>query len=120
MNEIARVEDSAKLLALVDRGRRALMEARDDFARLRIRDEARAIKAAAEVLKRKDIQTCASVLVQDAERMIAKANPPMDPKQSGSMSKSKGTAPEATPIMELYTLSKVLAWRESMALGKAA
>ena len=106
-NEVARVADPAKLLALVDRGRGALMEARDDFARLRIRDRARAIKAAAEVLKRKDIQTHASILVQDADRMIAKANPPMDPKRSGSMSKSKGVVPRATPSIKKDTLSKM-------------
>ena len=54
----------------------ALREARSDFERLQIRDQARAASVAAEVLKRRDIQSEASILVAAAERAIAKANPP--------------------------------------------
>lgn len=70
------VPTSEGLLAAVDRGRQALAEARDDFERIAIRDQAKAAAAAAEVLERRDIQTMASVLIADAERAIAKANPP--------------------------------------------
>ena len=56
--------------------RQALYEARDDFERLQIRDKAKAVQEATKVLKYKDIQVHASLLVQDAERAIAKANPP--------------------------------------------
>ena len=107
--EMVRVDNSANMLALVDTGRVALMEARDDFARLRVRDKAKAIYVAAEVLKRKDIQTHASILVQEAERAIVKANPPMDPKRSGSMSKSKGVVTRAIPSIKPYVLSKMRA-----------
>ena len=54
----------------------ALRDARSDFERLVIRDQAKAAVAAAEVLKRRDIQAEASILVAAAERAIAKANPP--------------------------------------------
>ena len=64
----------------------ALRAANSDFERLRIRDEARAAVAAADILKRNappaerpllsGIQTEASLLVAAAEREIAKANPP--------------------------------------------
>lgn len=76
--EIARTEDSRLALAL-DRAETALAQATDDFERLRIRDEARAAQAAAEVLGRKAIATVASILVHRAEREIAKANPALAP-----------------------------------------
>ena len=53
----------------------ALPAARTDFERLMLRDEARALAAAAAVLNRRDIQVEASIIVSDAERAIAKANP---------------------------------------------
>ena len=60
----------------LDKASTALARASTDFERLTIRDQAKAYQAAAEILNRRDIQKQASVLVQDAERAIAKANPP--------------------------------------------
>ena len=72
----------------------ALRAANSDFERLRIRDEARAAVAAADILMRNappaerpllsGIQTEASLLVAAAEREIAKANPPATPRESGA------------------------------------
>lgn len=59
----------------LDRGREALLEARDDFQRLQIRDQAAAAVAAASILKRRDIVASAQWLVLRAERAIAEANP---------------------------------------------
>lgn len=61
------------LVAVLERGKAALAECRTNAERLYIRDQA---KAAAEVLKRRDIQTAASLLVSEAERVVAKSNPP--------------------------------------------
>lgn len=54
----------------------ALSECNTDFERIQIRDQAQAVKVAAEVLGRQDIVVKASHLISDAERAIAKANPP--------------------------------------------
>lgn len=70
--------------ARIDGARRALAAARDDFERLRIRDDARALVAAAAILKRNDIQVSAARLVMEAERAVAAANPPASPHESGS------------------------------------
>lgn len=59
-----------------------LTEARDDFERLQVRDFAKAIQEAAGILKHKAIQVQASLLVADAERAIAKANPPQQGKRN--------------------------------------
>lgn len=53
----------------------ALAAAEDDFLRMQIRDTAKAAQAAAEVLRRNDIQVRASLLVNDAERVLALNNP---------------------------------------------
>ena len=52
-----------------------LAECKTDFERLEVRDQAKAISAAAQIMQRRDIQVHASLLVQRAERAIAKANP---------------------------------------------
>ena len=78
----------------LDAARSALAAARDDFERLRIRDGAAAIRAAAEVLQRRDVQVAAAELVADAERAIAQANPPRPPADRGQGRKS--VAPGAT------------------------
>ena len=70
--------------ARIDGARRALAAARDDFERLRIRDDARALMAAAAILKRNDIQIGAARLVMEAERAIAAANPAPTPHESGA------------------------------------
>ena len=68
--------ESKALVIGVERAYAALRDVRNDFERLIVRDKAQAIAVAAEVLKRRDIQTEASILVAAAERAIAKANPP--------------------------------------------
>ena len=59
----------------LDIAKQALAAAAHDWQRVQIRDNARAIEAAAAILKRKDIQVQAANLVQEAERAIAKATP---------------------------------------------
>ena len=79
VGEVADTDPTDNFLALVaglDQAYIALREARTDLERLQIRDQARAAQAAAEVLKRRDIQVEASVLVAAAERAIAAAHPP--------------------------------------------
>ena len=66
----------AAVLQQLDRGRAALAEATTNVRRLQIRDGAAALAAFAEILKRRDVQVLAAELVMDAERAIAKANPP--------------------------------------------
>ena len=73
--------ESKALVIGVERAYVALRDARNDFERLIVRDKAQAVVAAAEVLKRRAIQTEASILVAAAEREIAKANPPIPPEQ---------------------------------------
>ena len=63
------------LITRLDRVRTELAECRTDFERVRVRDEARALREAAGILRRRDIQTEASILVCDVERAIHKANP---------------------------------------------
>ena len=67
----------------LDRAHTALAQASSDFERITIRDQAKAVEAAAEILNRRDIQVQASVLVQRAERAIAKANPPKTRTETG-------------------------------------
>ena len=73
--------ESKALIIGVERAYAALRDVRNDFERLIVRDKAQAIAAAAAVLKRRAIQTEASILVASAEREIAKANPPIPPEQ---------------------------------------
>ena len=73
----------ADLPALLDAGSQALAAATDDLERLRIRDHAQAIGAAARVLKRIDVLVDASVLVHTAERTIAAVNPAPTPAEAG-------------------------------------
>ena len=56
------------LITRLDRVRTELAECRTDFERVRVRDEARALREAAAILRRRDIQTEASILVCDVER----------------------------------------------------
>ena len=77
MNELQPIETTdSSLPAKLDVASRALAEATDDWQRIDIRDYAKAVAAASEVLKRKDIQVQAANLMMNAERAIAKANPP--------------------------------------------
>lgn len=78
----------------LDAARTALAAARDDFARIRIRDTAAAYQAAAAVMKRRDIQVAAAELVADAERAIARANPPKP--RGGSPDRGSNVGPGET------------------------
>ena len=78
----------------LDRAHTALARASTDFERLTIRDQAKAYQAAAEILNRRDIQVQASVLVQRAERAIAKANPPLP--RGGPPDRGKQVSPGGT------------------------
>ena len=62
------------LPATLDGLERALDECLTDQERLRVRDHAKALEAAAAVLERQDIKAKASSLVNNAERLIVKAN----------------------------------------------
>lgn len=52
-----------------------LVQATSDFERMRVRDAAAGVKAAASILRRRDIEVSASILIADAEREIARAHP---------------------------------------------
>lgn len=84
--------------ARLDRARKALAAARDDFERLRIRDQARAATAAAAVLQRHDIQVSAARLIMEAERAIAFANPPIPPAERSPGRGGRNTAPRGRGI----------------------
>ena len=84
--------DAATLPSRLDAISQALAEATTDFERVRVRDTASAVAAAAEVLQRRDIQVQASLLVQDAGRALAQANPP----RKGGRPPAKPEADEAT------------------------
>ena len=88
------VENDQNIPAKLDIARRALAEATEDWQRIEIRDYAKAIQAAAEILNRKEIQVQAANLVQDAERTIAKANPPKSREESGAMKGKKVVMPD--------------------------
>ena len=91
MNELKVVESQHGIPAKLDVARRALAEATEDWQRIEIRDYARAVAAAFAILKRKDIQVQAANLVQDAERAIAKANPPKSPSRKKAAN-NRGTS----------------------------
>ena len=95
------------IIAQVDSIRQALSLCRTDFERLAIRDKARAVSAAAKILKRRDVQSQASWLVADAERLIAKANPPKPPRER-SPGRLGNTLPREQHIPR-ETLSKIRA-----------
>lgn len=76
MTDIIKHDEATNVVSAIEQGRAALVACRNDFERLQVRDQAKAAVAAAAILKRRDIQTQASILVAAAEREIAKANPP--------------------------------------------
>lgn len=82
--DVASMDESPKsqeLAARLDAVRAELLAATEDFTRLRIRDESRAVAAAAVVLNRRDIEVEASLLCSDAEREVVKHNPPLPASQ---------------------------------------
>lgn len=82
MNDLVPTQTPDGILSRIDEGRSYLTKAASDFERLRIRDAAKALQVAAEILNRRDVQVEASMLVMDAERAIAKANPPQQGKRT--------------------------------------
>ena len=83
MNELTPIQENDNAIpAKLDVAKRALAEATEDWQRIDIRDYARAVAAATAILERKDIQIQAANLVQDAERAIVKANPPIPKEES--------------------------------------
>ena len=79
----------------VDRASQMLARATHDYERLYVRDQAQAALVAARVLKLDDIVKQASVMVQRAERAIAKANPAPSPAEAGAR---KGLDPKSNPV----------------------
>ena len=103
--------------AKLDVARRALEAATEDWERLDIRDYARAVAAAMAILERKDVQVQAANLVQDAERAIAKANPPMTREETAKNAQKKRwkissrfsepTRDSAEPVVEKSLLNNM-------------
>lgn len=86
----------------VDQASVMLAQASNDYERLYVRDQAKAAMAAAHVLKLHDVVKRASIMVQRAERAIAKANPP----QPGKRTDLEPVAPGAIGL-PTDTLSKM-------------
>ena len=89
-NQLVVPGEGGNILAQLEMGHQALAQARDDFDRIKIRDTAKALEVAAGILRHKGIQVEASMLVMDAEREVAKANPP----NQGARSDLKKKAPK--------------------------
>ena len=85
MNELEEAKSQHNIPEKLDAARHALAEATEDWQRIEIKDHARAVAAAIAILERKDIQVQAANLVQDAERAIVKANPPMSRSEIGKL-----------------------------------
>ena len=75
MNNLEFITPMRELPTNLNIAKQALIDAAHNWQRVQIRDNARAIEAAAAILKRKDIQVQAANLVQEVERAIAKAAP---------------------------------------------
>lgn len=75
MSDLVPVDSAKSLLSFLDTASSSLESAKTDFERLCIRDTAAAVKAAALILGKRDVQVQASILIQRAEREVAKANP---------------------------------------------
>ena len=82
MNNLTVSTPVQELPTNLDIAKQALADATHNWQRVRIRDNARAVEAAAAILNRRDIQVQAANLVQEAERAIAKATPPQQGKRT--------------------------------------
>lgn len=98
-------QSAGGMLAHIDNARQALQQARTDLERLEVRDGAERLKVLAQVLDRREVEVEASILINDAERAIAKANPATPPEVSGAM-KGKGINAESIPL-STSTLSQI-------------
>ena len=89
MSELAVLEPQDQSIpAELDAAKRKLCEATSDEERIDIRDYARGVAKAIAIPQQKDIKVQAANLVQDAERAIAKANPPMSSKERAKRNES--------------------------------
>ena len=82
---------SGSIVTQLDTAQQALVDATDNFERARIRDHAKAIQAAAAILKRRDVQVTASVLVASAEREYDKHRKREQGKRNDLTSVPQGT-----------------------------
>ena len=94
MNGLILTKSKQQLSVQLDIAKHALAKATDDWERIKIRDIAQVALEAAAILKRRDIQIQAANLVQEAERAIAKANPPKTRQESGAQKGKKVELPE--------------------------
>ena len=102
--------EAQAIIAKVDQASVMLKQATNDYERLYVRDRVKAVLAAAEVLKLDDVVKRASVMVQRAERAIAKANPPqpgkrtdLEPVAPGAIGLSTGTLSKMRTAHDAFT-----------------
>ncbi len=100
------VSMAANLSAALDAVSRALAQAADDFDRMRAATAAEAIKAAALVMRKKDIASNAAILVARAEREIAKHNPPQ-PRGKAAEAYGQSKSPPPGEILEVPVKAQV-------------
>ena len=103
MDGLAELKAEKSIPAKLDVARRALAEATDDWKRVDIRDFAKAVEAASAILDRKEIQIQAANLVQDAERAIAKANPP----RQGERTDKSNFVPPVNEVLKPVEVRKI-------------
>ena len=96
-NRVRKPSSDLTIANKVEKARRMLSECRSDFDRIQVRDHARAAQEAAKILGIKGIQVEASIIVQDAERAIHKANPA---KQTGRKRKGENALPRETHLSD--------------------
>lgn len=82
----------------IERAKTLLAEARTDYERMDIRDQARAAMAAATILGLREVAVAASWLVARAERAIAQANPSRLPGDRGQGRAAKSVDSESTDL----------------------
>lgn len=104
-------EIEKSFLANIERGEQALEAAENDYQRLEVRDAARAAQVVTAVMGRKHLVRRFSVLVQRAERAIAKANPPMPYHERGILGNDikNGRADKVEAIIPQGTLGNIRA-----------
>lgn len=99
------MSDKLQIVTELDNARTALVNAKDDFERIQIRDQAKALEACAAVLKRKDIQVYAADIVRAAEEAMYDANPPKQGKRTDKLLDSESKSPpiDMAPIRKAYS-----------------
>ena len=104
MNQIALFDEEKNELAVYDTIASQLEQASNDFERLSVRDDAEKAKTIALIYNRKDLAIKFSNLMMDAEREIAKANPPA---QGNQYTKKVEVTPGVTSTLDKKTLSVI-------------